>query len=233
MTTYSWCLLANVIPRMFYFNKQEMHLNCQTLKKFAVWILIRSLMLVKSKQFIAVRVDFLSISILWCTYPNYLINLTNFSDALFPQNGFLFAHASWCYPHQACLCLTSLAVWLHVFILHTISLSSSSHICRSRATALQCKLQSRRWSCGLSRGVRWGEAPHKRLSLSLSGCVCGSVTEPSVPIGAQSSIEWRSQAELAVHSHSSHCNSASGLQSYDYHSLNVPQTEHPGLADTK
>lgn len=55
----------------------------------------------------------------------------------------------------------------------------------------------------------------------------------SVPFVAHSSPVWRSQAELPVHSHASHCNSLSGLQSYHYHSVNVPQTEHPGLADTK
>lgn len=56
---------------------------------------------------------------------------------------------------------------------------------------------------------------------------------PSLPVGAHSSTVWRSQAELPVHSHSSHCNSLSGSQSYHYHSVNVPQAEHPGLADTR
>lgn len=56
---------------------------------------------------------------------------------------------------------------------------------------------------------------------------------PSLPVDAHSSTVWRSQAELPVHSHSSHCNSLSGSQSYHYHSVNVPQAEHPGLADTR
>ncbi len=63
---------------------------------------------------------------------------------------------------------------------------------------------------------------HTRGLAALSGCVCGPLIEPSVPTGAHSSIVWRSQAELAVHSLSPHCNSVSGLQSYHYHSLNVP-----------
>ncbi len=119
-------------------------------------------------------------------------------------------------------------VWLHVFILLTLNLSCPSHIYRSRATALQCKLQSRGWSCGLSRGVRWGEAPHKRLSFSLLVHVvqllCRWCTQ-------QHSVEVTGWTPCALSL--SHCNSLSGLQSYHYHSVNVPQTEHPGLADSK
>lgn len=79
----------------------------------------------------------------------------------------MFVHRYWHYTHQSCVCWASFARWLYVFILHTLSLPSSSHIYRSRAAALQCKLQSRWWSCGLPRGIRWGEAPYKRLSLIL------------------------------------------------------------------
>lgn len=70
------------------------------------------------------------------------------------------------YTHQSSVCWASVEVWLNVFILKTLNLSSSSHIYRSRATTLQCKLQSWGWSCGLSRRIRWGEV-HKRLTLSL------------------------------------------------------------------
>lgn len=118
-----------------------------------------------------------------------------------------------------------------VCILHSLNRSSSSHIYRSRATALQCKLQSRGWSCRLSRGVWRGEAPHKRLSLSIVVNVVQllCVQFPLVHTAAQ----CRGHGLNSLCTLSSHCNSLSGLQSYHYHSVNVPQTEHPGLADTK
>lgn len=153
-------------------------------------------------------------------------------DTVFLHNGSLFAHGCWHhYAHtdRSCVYWVSAAVWLHEFILCSLNPSSSSHMCRSGATALQCNLQSRGWSCGLSRGVRWGEAPHKRLSLILVVYVVQLLRLEFPLVHSQQHSVWRSQAELSVPSHSSHCNSPSGLQSYHYHSVKVPQTQQPGF----
>lgn len=63
---------------------------------------------------------------------------------------------AWYCTHQSYVCQASFADWC-----------KTSLISRSRAKAVQCELQSGEWSCGLSRGIWWGETPHKRLSLIL------------------------------------------------------------------
>lgn len=53
-------------------------------------------------------------------------------------------------------------------------------------------------------------------------CVCAlSLHFPSVHTAARYGA---GTAELPVHSHSSSCDLAGGLESYHYHSVNVPQT---------
>lgn len=106
---------------------------------------------------------FQSVSTMMICYIKHLFKSITCCETSFLCNGCLFAHVRWFYAYTRLV----FVVWLYVIILHTLNLMSSSHIRRSRATALQCKLQSRGWSWGLSRGVRWGEAPQKRLSLSL------------------------------------------------------------------
>lgn len=110
------------------------------------------------------------------------------------------------YSLFACTCITLHAprlcfvAWLHVINLTLVSLLQV----QSRSFTVSTTAGGMALGAVRRSTTRWGATEGAWPSFI---CVCGPVVVPS---HSSSSTVWRSEAELPVHSHSSHCDLPSG-----------------------